>query len=104
MQVFNDAADTDAAAVTDGHTHDVTVTDGRWNAGVKAGGREALLSKAQGGLVSFTRDGHEMLSRKPSLLTFRPLTDNDAAMLRLRPCTMVRCRPLRQDGRYRNRP
>lgn len=77
VQVFNDAADTDAAAMTDSHTHDVTVTDGRWNAGVKAGGREALLSKAQGGLVSFTRDGHEMLSRKPNLLTFRPLTDND---------------------------
>lgn len=57
--------------------NDVTITNGRWNAGMRACGREALLSKAQGGLVSFTRNGREMLSRKPSLLTFRPLTDND---------------------------
>lgn len=69
---------------------------------MKAGGREACYPRRRG-LVSFTRDGHEMLSRKPSLLTFRPLTDNDRGNA-LRPSTVHTsgCRPLRQDGRYRN--
>lgn len=53
------------------------VTMGRWNVGVRAHGTEVLLSKAQGGIVSFVRDGREMVIRRPALTCFRPLTDND---------------------------
>ncbi len=56
-----------------------TVTVGRWNIGVVSGdGRtEALLSRTQGGMVSFKRDGREMVLRRPAITCFRPLTDND---------------------------
>ena len=54
-----------------------SITLGRWNAGVQGAGREILLSKAQGGLVSYTLAGREFVVRRPSLTTFRALTDND---------------------------
>ena len=56
------------------------VTRGRWNVGVRSAGprpTEALLSRAQGGLVSLRREGREMVVRCPRLTCFRPLTDND---------------------------
>ena len=62
----------DAALPVDG-----IVTVGRWNAGVQGSGREILLSRTQGGLVSYTFDGHEFVLRRPAITTFRALTDND---------------------------
>ena len=62
----------DAALPADG-----IVTVGRWNAGVQGSGREILLSRTQGGLVSYTFDGHEFVLRRPAITTFRALTDND---------------------------
>ena len=80
------SAGTDSAAcgavpsTADSDTSDTgTVTVGRWNIGVVSGdGRtEALLSRTQGGMVSFKRDGREMVLRRPAITCFRPLTDND---------------------------
>ena len=65
-------ASEDAALPADG-----IVTVGRWNAGVQGSGREILLSRTQGGLVSYTFDGHEFVLRRPAITTFRALTDND---------------------------
>ena len=62
----------DAALPADG-----IVTVGRWNAGVQGSGREILLSRTQGGLVSYTFGGHEFVLRRPAITTFRALTDND---------------------------
>lgn len=56
---------------------DGTVTLGRWNAGVRGQGREALFSRTQGGMVSYTFGEREFVLRRPSITTFRPLTDND---------------------------
>ncbi len=56
---------------------DGIVTVGRWNAGVQGSGREILLSRTQGGLVSYTFDSHEFVLRRPAITTFRALTDND---------------------------
>ena len=67
-------------STADSDTSDTgTVTVGRWNIGVVSGdGRtEALLSRTQGGMVSFKRDGREMMLRRPAITCFRPLTDND---------------------------
>ena len=54
-----------------------TVTAGRWNVGVRHADVEVVLSRTQGGIVSFVRDGREMVVRRPSITCFRPLTDND---------------------------
>lgn len=55
-----------------------SITMGRFNVGIRtADGTEALFSRAAGGMVSFVRDGREMVIRRPNLLTWRPLTDND---------------------------
>ncbi|TPF85377.1 beta-galactosidase [Bifidobacterium sp. UTCIF-37] len=54
-----------------------TVTLGRWNAGIRRDNEEILLSRTQGGIVSWKRDGREMVIRRPDIVTFRPLTDND---------------------------
>ena len=56
---------------------DGIVTVGRWNAGVQGSGHEILLSRTQGGIVSYTLDGREFVLRRPTLTTFRALTDND---------------------------
>lgn len=56
---------------------DGVVTVGRWNAGVQGSGREALFSRTQGGMVSYTFDGREFVLRRPTITTFRALTDND---------------------------
>lgn len=53
------------------------VTVGRWNVGLRGGTREALLSRTQGGIVSWTKRGREYVLRPPRITTFRPLTDND---------------------------
>lgn len=53
------------------------VTVGRWNVGLRVGSREALLSRTQGGIVSWTKSGREYVLRPPRITTFRPLTDND---------------------------
>lgn len=53
------------------------VTVGRWNVGLRGGPREALLSRTQGGIVSWTKRGREYVLRPPRITTFRPLTDND---------------------------
>lgn len=53
------------------------VTLGRWNAGIRRADEEILLSRTQGGIVSWKRDGREMVIRRPDIVTFRPLTDND---------------------------
>lgn len=63
-----------------------TVVDARWNVGIhgtvaadeaKDKDFELIFSRAQGGLVSMRSQGREMVIRKPQLVTFRPLTDND---------------------------
>lgn len=63
-----------------------TVVDERWNVGIHGTVNadepmdkdfEILLSRAQGGIVSMRTQGREMVIRRPQLLTFRPLTDND---------------------------
>ena len=54
-----------------------TITLGRWNAGIRRDDEEILLSRPQGGIVSWTSSGREMVIRRPELVTFRPLTDND---------------------------
>ena len=55
----------------------VHITLGRWNAGVRRGNEEILMSHTQGGIVSWVKDGRQMVMRRPDLVTFRPLTDND---------------------------
>ncbi|PLS31327.1 beta-galactosidase [Bifidobacterium margollesii] len=60
----------------------ITIVDSRWNLGIHGTGRasgdfEAILSRTQGGLVSLRRSGREMVIRRPDIVTFRPLTDND---------------------------
>ena len=45
--------------------------------GVRGAGREVLLSRTQGGMVSYTFAGNEFVLRRPAITTFRPLTDND---------------------------
>ncbi|PWG67072.1 beta-galactosidase [Bifidobacterium callitrichidarum] len=54
----------------------ITAEDG-FNAGIHTDYGEVLLSKTAGGMVSFVRDGREMVIRRPSLTTFRALVDND---------------------------
>lgn len=61
-----------AASAADG-----AITFGRWNVGVRGQGREVLFSRAQGGIVSYTLGEREFVLRRPSITTFRPLTDND---------------------------
>ena len=56
---------------------DGAITLGRWNIGARGAGREALFSLAQGGMVSYTLGEREFVPRKPSITTFRALTDND---------------------------
>ena len=56
---------------------DGVVTVGRWNAGVQGSGREMLFSRTQGGMVSYAFDGREFVLRRPTITTFRALTDND---------------------------
>lgn len=53
------------------------ITIGRFNAGLKTGNQEMLFSYAKGNLVSFVRDGHELVLKAPNITTFRALTDND---------------------------
>ncbi|NMM93318.1 glycoside hydrolase family 2 TIM barrel-domain containing protein [Bifidobacterium oedipodis] len=53
------------------------ITLGRWNAGMRLGDEEILMSRTQGGIVSWKKDGRQMVVRRPDLVTFRPLTDND---------------------------
>lgn len=53
------------------------IADGRFNVGIAGPLGEAMLSRTQGGLVSYHFGGREMALRAPQLLTFRPLTDND---------------------------
>ena len=67
----------DAIATPDTKPADGTITVGRWNAGVRGAGREVLLSRTQGGMVSYTFAGNEFVLRRPAITTFRPLTDND---------------------------
>ena len=67
----------DATATPDTKPADGTITVGRWNAGVRGAGREVLLSRTQGGMVSYTFAGNEFVLRRPAITTFRPLTDND---------------------------
>jgi beta-galactosidase len=63
---------TAASAASDG-----AITLGRWNIGARGAGREALFSLAQGGMVSYKLGEREFVLRKPSITTFRALTDND---------------------------
>ena len=56
---------------------DGAVTIGRWNAGVRGAGREALFSRTQGGMVSYRLGEREFVLRRPAITTFRALTDND---------------------------
>ncbi|HAK71996.1 MAG TPA: beta-galactosidase, partial [Bifidobacterium sp.] len=44
---------------------DAAITIGRWNIGVRGAGREALFSRAQGGMVSYTFGEREFVPRKP---------------------------------------
>ena len=68
---MNDAFDDDNLQI---------VTLGRWNAGVRVGQREILLSRTHGGVISLRDGEREYVIRVPKLLTFRPLTDNDRGM------------------------
>lgn len=56
---------------------DATVTVGRWNVGLRNNQAEVILSRTQGGIVSWVHNGTEHVIRPPKLTTFRPLTDND---------------------------
>nr|WP_279741636.1 DUF6318 family protein [Rothia sp. RSM386] len=56
---------------------DATVTVGRWNVGLRNNQAEVILSRTQGGFVSWVHNGTEHVIRPPKLTTFRPLTDND---------------------------
>ncbi|WP_243386566.1 glycoside hydrolase family 2 TIM barrel-domain containing protein [Bifidobacterium primatium] len=77
------AAATDDGATDELRSGDVEIVDGRWNLGIHGSGTmygndfEVLLSRTQGGMVSLRRDGREMVIRRPDIVTFRPLTDND---------------------------
>ncbi|PJM78447.1 glycoside hydrolase family 2 TIM barrel-domain containing protein [Bifidobacterium scaligerum] len=53
------------------------VAEDGFNAGIHNDSGEVLLSKSAGGIVSFVRDGREMVIRRPNLTTFRALVDND---------------------------
>ncbi len=66
-----------AQSATEVAPSDGAITLGRWNAGVRGAGREILLSKSQGGIVSYTFQGREFVLRRPQITCFRPLTDND---------------------------
>ncbi|MBW3092903.1 DUF4981 domain-containing protein [Bifidobacterium sp. 82T10] len=67
----------DSADVADVAGARVTAAEDGFNAGLRRGDDEVLLSKSQGGIVSFRRGDREMVIRRPNLTTFRPLTDND---------------------------
>lgn len=54
-----------------------SVAIGRWNIGIAQDGKEALLSRVQGGIVSLKDHGREFITRTPRILTWRPMTDND---------------------------
>ncbi|WP_240541336.1 glycoside hydrolase family 2 TIM barrel-domain containing protein [Bifidobacterium santillanense] len=54
-----------------------TIAEDGFNAGLHTGTDEVLLSKTQGGIVSFRRGDREMVIRRPALTTFRALVDND---------------------------
>ncbi|OZG60135.1 beta-galactosidase [Bifidobacterium myosotis] len=71
-----DDADDTAVGSASGSTLAVTASDG-FNAGIHTDSGEVLLSKTQGGIVSFVRDGREMVIRRPAITTFRALVDND---------------------------
>ena len=70
-----DSGESDAGAASPSGSGSVTM--GRWNIGVRTPDSEILLSRAHGGIISFVRDGREMVIRRPSITCFRPLTDND---------------------------
>lgn len=59
---MNDAFDDDNLQI---------VTLGRWNAGVRVGQREILLSRTHGGVISLRDGEREYVIRVPKLLTFR---------------------------------
>ncbi|KFJ01404.1 beta-galactosidase [Bifidobacterium stellenboschense] len=75
-----DGAGSDAACGCgrgrDAATRATVAADG-FNAGIHDDRDEIILSKTQGGIVSFRRDGREMVIRRPALTTFRALVDND---------------------------
>ncbi|MBT1166515.1 glycoside hydrolase family 2 TIM barrel-domain containing protein [Bifidobacterium simiarum] len=72
-------------SIADRTSSKAEIVDSRWNLGIHGptgnggydGEFEAILSRTQGGLVSFRRNGREMVIRRPQIVTFRPLTDND---------------------------
>ena len=54
-----------------------TIAEDGFNAGIHNDVAEVLLSKSQGGIVSFRSGNREMVIRRPNLTTFRALVDND---------------------------
>lgn len=56
---------------------DLTFVEGDVNIGVRGQNFSAILSKVEGGLVSFVKDGVEYITRSPKTSFWRALTDND---------------------------
>ena len=55
----------------------VEIIDGGWNAGVRGEDFEVLFSKITGGLVSYRKNGRELLRSMPRPSFWRAPTDND---------------------------
>ncbi|OZG55395.1 beta-galactosidase [Bifidobacterium tissieri] len=78
----DESAETAAAAGTTSTDADanIEIVNSRWNLGAhgtNGNDFEVILSRTQGGMVSFRSGEREMVIRRPDLTTFRPLTDND---------------------------
>ena len=58
-------------------TGPMEVIDGGWNVGVQGDGFEVLFSKTKGGLVSYRKNGRELLRSIPRPSFWRAPTDND---------------------------
>ena len=55
----------------------VKIIDGAWNTGVRGEGFEVLFSKVTGGLISYRKNGRELLRAMPRPSFWRAPTDND---------------------------
>ena len=74
---------------------DATVTVGRWNVGLRNNQAEVILSRTQGGIVSWVHNGTEHVIRPRSSPPSGPDRQRPRRRTRFRTRPVDRCRPLR---------
>ena len=75
---------------------DATVTVGRWNVGLRNNQAEVILSRTQGGIVSWVHNGTEHVIRPPEAHHLQaPDRQRPRRRTRFRTRPVDRCRPLR---------